>query len=192
MAFKVRRTSTIIDKQFQDFGQVSEEPLIKIAEILVVENPLVGRYVEDLGPYIESSPELGREMGDRLRRTLEFHGATAQSYGKAGLVGLAGEKEHANMLLSTAFANPIRELIGGEAWISSVTKIASPGTLVDVPMNSMDDVYVRSHYDTMSLFIPDSPLPDEVALIFCVATRGRLNARVGGMTREEARSNRSR
>ena len=32
------------------------------------------------------------------------------------------------------------------------------------------------------LVLPDAPLPDEIALIFCLATRGRPNARVGGMS----------
>jgi len=38
----------------------------------------------------------------------------------------------------------------------------------------------------MSLVLPDAPMTDEVAVIFCLANRGRLNARVGGLTHEEA------
>jgi hypothetical protein len=45
-----------------------------------------------------------------------------QSYGKAGIAGLAGEQEHANALLTTAFADPLRAAVnGGRAWISSFT-----------------------------------------------------------------------
>ena len=69
-----------------------------------------------------------------------------------------------------------------------MTKVAGPGTLIDVPMNCKDDIYVRSHYDGMSLVLPDAPLPDEIAIIFCLASRGRLNARVGGMTFASAKS----
>ena len=58
-------------------------------------------------------------------------------------------------------------------------------------MNSIDDVYIRSHYGTMSLALPDAPLPDEIALIFCFATGGRLNARVGGLTIEDVRKQRA-
>jgi hypothetical protein len=36
----------------------------------------------------------------------------------------------------------------------------------------------------MSIVLPDAPMPDEVAVIFCLANRGRLNARVGGLTHE--------
>jgi hypothetical protein len=69
-----------------------------------------------------------------------------------------------------------------------MTKVSAPGTLIDVPMNAITDVYVRSHYDGMSLVVPDAPMPNEIALIFCVATRGRLNARVGGMTFGESKA----
>jgi len=55
-------------------------------------------------------------------------------------------------------------------------------------MNHKDDVYVRSHYDGMTVTVPGSPEPDEVALIFCVANRGRLNARVGGLTHEQVQA----
>ena len=48
-------------------------------------------------------------------------------------------------------------------------------------------LYVRSHYDGMSLVLPDAPLSDEIAIIFCLANRGRLDARVGGVTHEEVR-----
>ncbi len=185
MNLKVRRNATIIERHLYDAGRKADVPLQKIAEIVIVENPYAGRFVEDLSPLIEASVGLAREMADRAIRLLD---GAVESYGKAGLVGIAGEKEHANALLTTAFATPFREAIGGgEAWISSVTKVATPGTLIDVPMNSKDDVYVRSHYDTMSIVLPDAPMPDEIALIFCLATRGRINARVGGLTLAEAK-----
>jgi hypothetical protein len=37
----------------------------------------------------------------------------------------------------------------------------------------------------MSVVLPDAPMPDEVAVIFCIANSGRLNARVGGLTHED-------
>jgi hypothetical protein len=115
-----------------------------------------------------------------------FDGYEIQSYGKAGIVGIGGEQEHANALLSSAFADPIRAAIGGgKSWIPSVTKVAAPGTLIDVPLAAKDALYVRSHYDAMTICIPDGPMPDEVALIFTIANRGRVNARVGGLKFED-------
>ena len=33
----------------------------------------------------------------------------------------------------------------------------------------------------MTLHLQDAPLADEVALIVCLANRGRINARIGGL-----------
>ncbi len=156
----------------------------RVAAVAVVENPYAGRYVEELKPMIDGSVVLGKELGALALSA--FGDYEVQSYGKGGIVGMNGEQEHANALLTTAFANPIRDLVGGgDAWISSFTKKGGPGTPIDIPMNHKDEVYVRSHYDGMSLVLPDAPMPDEVAVIFCLANRGRLNARVGGLTHEE-------
>ena len=184
MPLILRRRLTIIDETSVSCGTAVEPPLRKVAVVSVVENPHAGAYGQDLSGLIAASVGLGTEMAERAMAALG--GVPAQSYGKAGIVGLAGEQEHANALLTTAFANPFRDALGGaDAWISSMTKVAAPGTLIDVPMNHKDDVYVRSHYDGMSLQLPGIPMPDEVALIFCLATRGRPHARVGGMTHEE-------
>lgn len=184
MKLKTRRQFTIIEDRTEEFGQPADRPIRKAAVIAVIENPYVGRYVADLQPMIEGSVELGRLMAERA--VAAMGDATVQSYGKGGLVGISGEQEHANAVLTTAFANPIRDAIGGgKAWISSMTKVGAPGMTVDIPMNHKDDVYVRSHYDGMTICLADTPMPDEIALIFCVANRGRLNARVGGLTHEE-------
>jgi len=190
MQLAVRRTALFLDERREEARRIADTPLRKLAVVTVIQNPMLGAYAADLSPLIEASAGLGREMGERAMKA--FSGESVQSFGKGGIVGLGGEQEHANALLTTAFANPFREAIGGgEAWISSMTKVAAPGTLIDIPMNHKDDIYVRSHYDGMSLVLPDAPLPDEIAIIFCVANRGRLNARVGGLTHEEVQKRRA-
>jgi hypothetical protein len=193
MRISIRRSFAIVEERHEEAGRAAERPLRRVAAVAVVENPYAGRYVDDLKPLIDGSVELGREMAALALRAFGQH--EVQSYGKGGIVGAAGEQEHANALLTTAFANPIRDAIGGgDAWISSFTKKGGPGTVIDIPMNHKDDVYVRSHYDGMTLSLPDAPMPDEVAVIFCIANGGRLNARVGGLTHADvvARKNSKR
>ncbi len=181
MKLQVRRTMTVIDHQLIDHqGKAAEPPLVRAAIVVVVDNPFAGRYVEDLTPYIRASVEIGERMGAMAAQVMGDHGV--ESYGKAGLVGINGEQEHANALLTSDFAEPIRRAIGGgKAWISSMTKVVVPGTPIDVPMNHRNAIYVRSHYNGMTLTLHDVPRPDEIAMIFCLASRGRLNARVGGI-----------
>ena len=79
--------------------------------------------------------------------------------------------------------SPIRRdaLGGGKAWISSTGKRGSPGTAIDVPLAHKDALYVRSHYDTMTVCCSDAPGPREIVVVFAVATRERLHARLGGL-----------
>ncbi|WP_223565176.1 amino acid synthesis family protein [Agrobacterium tumefaciens] len=189
---RIRRTYTIVEDKFEEAGQPAPQPVRKVAVVTVLENPYASAgFVKDLSPLTKDSVELGKRMGEMALSALgEF---TVQGYGKGGLVGLDGEHEHANALLTTAFANPIRDAIGGgEAWISSMQKLVPPGTTIDIPMNHKDDVYVRSHYDGMTITLQGTPMPDEIAIIFCLASNGRINARVGGLTHEEVSARLSR
>lgn len=179
MDLKIRRTQLVTEERLEEAGRRAEPPMRKAAAVIVIENPFAGRYVEDLAPLIAGSAALGRRLGEMALAGLA--GLAPEGVGKGALVGLAGEQEHANALLTNVFAEPLRELIGGKAWISSMTKVAAPGTLIDIPMNSKDALYVRSHYDGMSLVLPDAPQADEIAVILVFASRGRLNARVGGL-----------
>ncbi len=188
VALNVRRTLTIIEDKFEDMGRKSNGAVRKVAIVTVLENPYAAAgYVEDLSPLVDESVALGEKMGAMALSAM--NGYEVQSYGKGGIVGLNGDHEHASALLTTVFANPIRDAIGGgKAWISSMQKVAAPGATIDIPMNHKDDVYVRSHYDGMTVTLQGTPMPDEIAIIFCLASAGRINARVGGLTHEDVQA----
>ena len=161
-------------------------PLRRVAVCAVIRNPYAGQgYVADLSELIEASGAIGTLLGKEAACLL---GGPVESYGKAGLVGSDGEQEHVNAAVTSVFGNAFREAIGGgKAWITSVTKPAGVGEVIDVPLAFKDEIWVRSHYDALAVRIPDAPHPDEIVVIAAVANRGRLNARVGGMTIAEAK-----
>jgi hypothetical protein len=159
-------------------------PLRKVGAVAVVRNPMAGQFGEDLREMIEASAVLGRTLSERALAAMRPYDVV--SYGKGALAGLAGQQEHANALITTTFATPLREAVGGgRAWISSFTKRVAPGATIDIPLAHKDALYVRSHYDGMTLTLPDGPQADEIAVILCVANRGRLDARVGGLRAED-------
>jgi hypothetical protein len=51
-------------------------------------------------------------------------------------------------------------------------------------------LYVRSHYDAITLVCADAPRPDELLICVGVATGGRLHHRVGGKTVAQAAAER--
>lgn len=166
-------------------GAPADVPLIKAAVGVVVRNPLAGQHVQDLSTLTSPSPWLGTELGRRAAALLGDR--PVQSYGKAGIAGLAGEQEHAVACLTTVFGDALRDAVGGgEAWISSVTKTAAAGTALDIPLAYKDALFVRSHYDAVTIVVPDAPRPDELLLCVGVATGGRVHSRVGGLSAEDA------
>lgn len=182
---QIRKTFTIIEESRSEAGHAAAVPLRKVAAVAVVTNVFAGRaYADDLGEHIEASRELARLLG---RTGREAMGDLAiESYGKAAIVGIEGEQEHGVALLTTVFGDALRaEAGGGKAWISSATKRAAPGSQIDVPLAYKDALFVRSHYDAMTLVLADAPLPREIAIIACFANRGRLNDRVGGLRKDE-------
>jgi hypothetical protein len=181
MKLDIRRLLCFTDHKEVEAGHRHDQPLRRVAAVAIVANPYAGRDVEDLAEAIAASVDVGAVLA---KLAVEAMGSyKVESYGKGGVVGLGGELEHANAMLTTTFATPLREAVGGaEAWIPSFTKLAAPGCLIDVPLAHKDALYVRSHYDGISVTLPpDAPATDEVALIVCLANRGRLNARVGGL-----------
>lgn len=160
------------------------EPLVKYVLAVAVHNPYAGRFCESLQKAVDDSKHLGEEFARRIKAY--FAGGRVESYGKAALVGSNGEYEHGNALLTTVFADPVRAAVGGgKAWIPSTGKRAAPGAPIDIPLAHKDALYVRSHYDTITVSFSDAPAPDEIVIAFAVATRGRLRARLGGIKSSE-------
>ena len=134
----------------------------------------------------EPSNKLGDAFGRRLMRAANGH--PISSYGKSCVVGVSGEYEHGNACLTTAFANPIRRVIGGgKAWIPSTGKVGGPGTAIDIPLAHKNALYVRSHYDTVTVSAHDAPRADEILVLFAGASRSRLHARLGGLNHSDVR-----
>jgi len=162
------------------------EPLRKFVLAACIHNPYAGRYEPDLSAWIEGSVALGQEFGRRIQQAA--NGQAIESYGKAILVGTDGEYEHGNALLTNPAANPIRDALGGgKSWVPSTGKRGGPGTVLDIPLAHKDALYVRSHYDTVSALFNDGPNRDEVIVCWAFATRGRLNARLGGLKASEVK-----
>ena len=181
---KIKRVLTFLDEVRVADGRDTVPPLRKAAAVAIVDNPFAGRFVQDLSPLTRASEAIGREICAIAVRLLAPDQAV--SYGKAAIIGINGEQEHGNAMLTTVFGNVMREAIGGgKAWISSMTKRAAPGAMIDIPLAHKDALYVRSHYDGMTLTLPDAPQPNEIAIIAVYATRGRPNQRVGGLLASE-------
>jgi hypothetical protein len=181
---QIRKILTFVDEARSEAGQSAPTPLRKVAAVAVVRNPFAGKFEPNLSARVEASAAVGREVTEIAIGLLRPY--AAESYGKGAIIGLAGEQEHGVAMLTTVFGNVMRDAAGGgKAWISSMTKRAGPGASIDIPLAHKDALYVRSHYDGITLTLPDAPLPDEIAVICAYANRERLNSRVGGLAKDK-------
>jgi len=106
-----------------------------------------------------------------------------EGYGKVGLVGMDGEREHVAAILHPELGGPMREAVGGgEAIIPSTKKTGSPGAVIDVLTYFKDDQWVAPHRDAMTLSVPDAPQADELVVAIVVTDGGRPHPRIDGAT----------
>ncbi len=185
---EVRKYVTIVEVIRSEGRRHVDPPAKRAAAIAVIKNPFAGEFVEDLNPLMDVGEELGGILGKMAVDALGIVPENAESYGKAAIVGLKGELEHAAAILHPKLGKPFRDaLAGGKAIIPSAKKIGVAGTEIDVPIHFKDAAFVRSHFDAMAVRVGDAPKDDEILVALVVTDSGRPHPRVGGLKKEEAK-----
>jgi hypothetical protein len=172
----IRRLLVVCDTIISEGGMPAIRPVTRVAACAVIKNPLAGVARDDLGELVP----LGAELGELLvQKALVVLPNAAASYGKAAIVGLDGDIEHAAAILHPRMGKPMREAIGGgKAIIPSNVKVATAGTAIDVPLSDRDDVWVFDHIDTITVVVPDAPRPGEIVVIVALSDGGRPRPRI--------------
>ena len=182
----IRKIVTSVEETRLEMGRAVAPPIRRAIAAIVLQNPFAGRYVEDLSELIEAGATLGAELAERAIAALGIPGDQVQSFGKAAIVGEAGELEHAAALLHPKMGAPVRSALGkGPALIPSAKKRGGPGTPIDIPLGHKDAAFVRSHFDAIEARITDAPMRDEILLCLALTTGGRPLPRIGGVTVDE-------
>ena len=181
MSLQVRKVVSYVEKTLIEGGRAAERPLVMIVAAAVIRNPWAGLpFQENLRPQIlEAAPPLGELL---VAEILRQAGSADQveAYGKAAVVGTAGEVEHASALIHTLrFGNFFREAVGGKSYLSFTNKRGGPGCAIAVPMMHKLDEGLRSHYLTIEFTINDAPGPDEIVVALGASTGGRAHPRIG-------------
>ncbi len=186
MSAKIRKIVVQVDEVRIEMGRPVEPPTRRALAMAVIDNPCAGRYVENLDELSAIGEELGGLLGKRCVDALGIAPGQAQSYGKAAIVGEAGEIEHAAAILHPKLGAPLRAAVEkGAALVPSSKKRGGLGTAIDVPLGHKDAAFVRSHFDAMEARIGDAPRANEIVVAVVVTDSGRPLARVGGLKASE-------
>lgn len=176
----VRKISTFIEEIHIEGGKPADQPITMLVVAAVLKNPWTGQgFVENLRPEIlRLAPVLGEQMVQRL--TAIMPAERVEAYGKAAMVGVNGEIEHASALIHTLrFGNMFREAVGGTAFLSFTNSRVGPGALISLPMIHKSLTGHRSHFLTATFQIADAPGPDEILIAIGAADGGRAHPRIG-------------
>lgn len=174
---EIRKIAVYTESHFSEGGQGAEIPVTRVAAAGIIQNPFAGQFVDNL----EMLFDFGGRLGEKLMQSAlpHLHNEVA-SYGKAALVGINGDPEHAHAMLHPKLGKAMRDPIGGgAALIPSSAKIAAAGAVLDIPLGHKDDAWSFDHFDAVSICVPDSPRPNEIMMVVALADGGRINPRVG-------------
>jgi Amino acid synthesis len=186
MKTQIRKVLTIVDEVQREMGRTVTPPTRRAVALAVIANPFAGKFEQDLSALMDIGEELGGHLTQKCIEALGIDGAAAESYGKAAIVGEAGELEHAAAVLHPKMGAPVRKvLVTGAALIPSAKKMGGPGTPIDIPLGHKDAAFVRSHFDAIEARVPDAPRANEIVVAIAVTDSGRPLARVGGLQKRE-------
>lgn len=177
MEIRPRKVVMVKETLLAEAGSPVPRIVTRVAQILVIRNPLAGRFVRDLSVLVELGPVLAERW---LPAALaQFEGAAVAAYGKAAIVGVHGDIEHAAALLHPKLGGAMRRAVGGgQAVIPSTAKVAGAGARIDVPLGHKDDAWSFDEIDTLTLGVEDGPRPDEIVLVMAFSDGGRADPRV--------------
>ncbi|WP_321796090.1 amino acid synthesis family protein [Caballeronia sp. J97] len=179
MLKEVRKIATFVETTYREGGKTAGTPITTVIVAAVIRNPWAGQgFVENLRPEIlRVAPELGEIMTRRLVEVMP--GEQVQAYGKAAVVGVNGEIEHASAIIHTLrFGNLFRHAVSGTAFLSFTNTRVGPGALLSVPMIHKSETGKRSHFITGTFQLADAPSADEILLAIGAADGGRVHPRI--------------
>ncbi|MDI3338152.1 amino acid synthesis family protein [Defluviimonas aestuarii] len=179
MPAEIRRTILNIQTTHIEGGKGVPEPTKLIAAMVIIKNPWHGRgWVEDLSPEVRDiGPEIGKLLTGMI---LDVTGDRLEGYGKASVVGMGGEIEHAQALThSLWFGNQFRDAVKAKTYLAFTNTRGAAGTSLMIPLMDKDDGGRRSHYQTIHLSVQDAPAEDEIIVALGASIGGHPLHRIG-------------
>lgn len=177
----VRKIVAYTEESLIEGGKAAATPLRMFGVAAVLRNPWAGQpFEENLKPEIlRIAPVLGKALTDRIV-ALAGDAAVIEAYGKAAVVGIDGEIEHASALIHTLhFGNFYRKAVGAKSYLSFTNVRGGPNCSIAIPMMHKDDEGKRSHYLTLQFAINDAPGPNEIVVALGASIGGRPHHRIG-------------
>ncbi|NBQ38872.1 MAG: amino acid synthesis family protein [Alphaproteobacteria bacterium] len=175
----IRRTILNIQTTHIEGGEAVPVPTKLISAFAIIRNPWFGRgFVRDLKPEVKAyCPIIGKLLTGMI---LDVTGDRLEGCGKASLVGMGGELEHAQALThSLWFGNEFRNAVKAKTYLAFTNGRGGAGSSIMIPLMDKDDAGRRSHYQTIHSAINDAPADDEIVIALGASIGGHPLHRIG-------------
>lgn len=178
--FPIRRITVQIEEILHEGGSKPAQPRLRGAVMAVVANPFSRTFVDDIAAAMDDLKPLGLMLTDRLIAALGGI-AGIDGYGKGAMVGADGEAEH-GALWHVPGGYAMRARLGeSRAIVPSAMKVAGVGASLDIPLGHINAAYVRSHFDAITVAVPDAPRAGEIVFALAMSKGPRVHSRMGGL-----------
>ncbi len=175
--FRVQNVLSSAETILSEGLRPADSPVTRVAVATVFENPWLR---------LPDTRDLGPVIADYVLSMVPDPDAIL-SYGKAALVGVEGETEHASSLMHNPYFGAImRDRFRGTEYVSFSDFRVRPGYPLLIPMKHKSQGELRDYFQTAALSLSDAPAPHELVLAMAVSTGPRPRARSGDRTTDVA------
>jgi hypothetical protein len=177
------RQICVFERETMTEGRVDVAPAARhVVAAAVFANPFAGRGTGTASEaHLEALANLSVEIGDVLvMRALKHFDAEQWpvAYGKAIIVGSAGDAEHGAAMIHARLGSVMRGRHGAAtALIPGVSKVAGVGASIDLAFGDVNEPWLFDSMDSIEVAVPGAPGPNEAVLFVGFGTQ-RANARV--------------
>lgn len=182
---RFRQITVIAQDVLSEGGRELAIPCRRVAACGVLANPHAGKPpIDDFSGLVDLSVEAGKVL---TARAIEALGELKpRGYGKAVIVGTAGDLEHGASMIHVRIGLAMRQGAGGgPALIPGNGKVGGPGTPIDIIFGGLEDAWDYDAMDSMTVSVADAPRADEILLIVAFLGGTRPNARIKGASPEQ-------
>ncbi|HEY1544488.1 MAG TPA: amino acid synthesis family protein [Xanthobacteraceae bacterium] len=175
-----RQVTVISQDVLSEGGRALATPCRRVAACGTLRNPHAGQPpIDDFTDLVDLSFKAGEVLTARALSALEPF--APRGYGKAALVGTAGDLEHGASMIHVRLGLAMRQGAGGgPALIPGNAKVGGAGSPIDIIFGGLEDGWDYDAMDTMTIALPDAPRPDEILLAVAFLGGTRPNARIKG------------
>src|ERR1051325_3159542 len=180
-----RQITVISQDVLSEGGRVLATPCRRVAACGMLHNPHAGGApIDEFSGLVDLSVRAGEVLTERALAALKP--LAPRGYGKAALVGTAGDLEHGASMIHVRLGLAMRQGAGGgPALIPGNAKVGAAGSPIDVIFGGLDDSWDYDAMDSMTVALPDAPRPDEILLVVAFLGGTRPNARIKGASQAQ-------